>query len=58
MSNIDMNIVQKLRQTGVKKGWKYVGQIEIILDWLHAQFPVLAIFVRHSQKAYNKKKIG
>lgn len=35
MSNIDMNIVQKLGRTGVKKSWKYAGQIEIISDWLH-----------------------
>ena len=32
MSNVDIDIAKKLGLTGVKKYWKYIGQVKIELD--------------------------
>ena len=58
MSKADIKAAKELGLTGVKNYWKRAGQVEIELDWLHDWIPVLATFVRHSQRVYDNKKIG
>ena len=57
MSNVDIDIVKKLEQTGVKKYWRRTSQVKIKLDWLHDWILALPIFVRQLQKVYDIKKI-
>ena len=35
MSDVNLDIAKKLELTGIKKYWRYTGQVEIKLDWLH-----------------------
>lgn len=57
MSNVDLNIVEELGLTSIKKYWKYAKQIKIKLDWLYYQILTLAIFIKYLHKIDNNKKI-
>ena len=35
ISNSDMNVARDLGLSNIKKYWRYVGQIEDKVDWLH-----------------------
>ena len=58
MSNVDMGTARELELTKIKKYWKRVCQVEMELDWLHGWIPVLATFMRYSQRVYDNKKVG
>ncbi len=58
MSNVDMDAAKKLGLTEVKKYWRWAGQVEMELDLLYDWIPVLATFVRHSQKVYDNEEVG
>ncbi len=58
MSNVDIDVAKEQELTGVKKYWGRATQVKMELDWLHDWIPVLAIFVRHSQRIYDNKEIG
>lgn len=57
ISNIDLDLAQKLAFITIKKYQKFVGQVEIKLNWLHDQFLVITSFMKHLSRVYNKKKI-
>ena len=57
MSNADLDAAKELGLTSIKKYWRRAGQVKMELDWLHDWISVLAIFVRHSHKLYNKKVV-
>lgn len=57
MSNVDLDIGKKLRQTNIKKYWKYTSQVKMELDWLYDWILALSTFVRHSHRGYDHKNM-
>lgn len=57
MSNVNLDVVKKLKLTGIEKYWKCASQVEMELDWLHNWIFALATFVRHSRGLYNNEKL-
>ena len=58
MSDAELDAAKKQGLNGIKKYSRCAGQVEMELDWLHNWFLALAIFVRHSHRLYNNKKIS
>lgn len=58
ISNADTNAGKKLSKTEVKRFWRRVCQFEIKLDWVYNWILTLIIFMKHSQKMYNHKKMS
>ena len=58
MSDADLDAAKKLGLTSIKKYWRYAGQVERELDWLHDWISILATVVRHSQRLYDNEKVG
>ena len=57
MSNVDLDAAKELGLTGIKKYWRYAGQIELELDWLNDWIPAFSIFVKYSYRVDNNKEI-
>ena len=57
ISNANIDAAKELGLTGIKKYWRYAGQVEMELDWLHNWILAVATFVRHSHKVYNNEEV-
>lgn len=58
INNVDINTTKDLGPSSIKKHWRLVGQIEKEVNGLHRDWiSVLAIFVKHSWKTHNNKKV-
>lgn len=58
ISNDDIDIAGDLGQTGVKKYWRCIGQIQAKINWLNKDWiPILGVFVKHSWKMHKNEKI-
>ena len=52
-----MDATREFKLTEVKKYWRCISQVKTLLHWLHNWIPLLATFIRHSQRVYNNKKV-
>ena len=57
MSNADLDATKKLGLTGMKKYWRWAGQVEIELDWLYDWILALATFVKYLCRVYDYEKV-
>lgn len=57
MNNADLDAVEKLRRTSIKKYWRRDGQIKIKFDCLYNWILILAIFVKHLYRVYENKLV-
>ena len=58
MSDVDLDIAKELGLTGIKKYWRYIGQVEMELNGLYDWIPALATLVGHSHRVYNNEEVG
>ena len=58
ISNHDIDAARDLKLTGIKKYWKFAGQIEKEVNGLYKDWiPALTTFVRHFRKRHDNKKV-
>ena len=57
ISNANLDTAKHLKQTGIKKHWKYTRQIKLELDCLYDWILALVIFVRYSYKVYENEEV-
>ena len=52
ISNVNLNITEKLELISINKYLRHAKHVEIELDWLYDWMSVLATFMRHLNRVY------